>query len=101
MKLLRDIFVYADVQIVVYIFAENARHAMSAKGDAKFYTDENAKWCSEDFLWENCEFKTDYTKESESCEPTSEEQFPVFCEKDHSNRFMEHYLQYQPKDLTN
>ena len=35
-KLLRDIFVYADVQIIVYTLEENGVHALSAEGDAEF-----------------------------------------------------------------
>ena len=35
-KLLRDIFAYADVQIVVYTLEENGVHALSAERDAEF-----------------------------------------------------------------
>ena len=36
-KQLRDIFVYADVQIVVYTLDKIGVHALSAEGDAEFY----------------------------------------------------------------
>ena len=39
-KLLRDIFAYADVQIVVYTLEENGVHAQSAKGDVEFHADD-------------------------------------------------------------
>ena len=39
-KLLRDIFAYADVQIVVYTLEENGVHALSAERDAEFYADD-------------------------------------------------------------
>ena len=35
-KLLHDIFLYADVQIVVYTPEKNRVHALSAEGDAEF-----------------------------------------------------------------
>ena len=39
-KLLRVIFAYADVQIVVYTLKESGVHALSAEGDAEFYADD-------------------------------------------------------------
>ena len=39
-KLLRDIFAYADVQNVVYTLEENGVQAMSAEGEAEFYADD-------------------------------------------------------------
>ena len=37
-KLLRDIFAYADIQIVV--LEEHEVHALSAEGDAEFYAED-------------------------------------------------------------
>ena len=39
-ELLRDIFAYADVQIVVYTLEENGVRALSTEGDAEFYADD-------------------------------------------------------------
>ena len=97
-KLLRDIFAYADVQLVVYTLEENGVHALSAEGDAEFYADCEIERYSEEFLIENRELEADFTKDSKSCHSTCDEQFPVFREKDHNNRLIDHYLQYQPKD---
>ena len=101
LRLLRDIFTYADVQIVVYTLEENGVHAMSAEGDAEFYAEDEIERYSEEFLPENRELETDFTKDSKSCQPTCDEKFPVLREKDHNNRFIDHYLQYQPKDFIN
>ena len=101
MNLFRDIFAYADVQLVVYTLEENGVHALSAEGDAEFYADDEIERYSEKFLLENRELETDFTKDSESCQPTCDEQFPVLREKDHNNRLIDHYLQYQPKELIN
>ena len=57
MKPLRDIFSYADVQIVVYTLEENGVHALSAEGDAEFYADDETERYSEEFL-ENRELQT-------------------------------------------
>ena len=99
MKLLQDIFAYADVQLVVYTFEENGVHGVSAEGDTEFYADDEIERYSEEFLLESSELETDITKDSKSCQPTCDEQFPVLREKDHNNRLIDHYLQYQPKEL--
>ena len=101
MKLLRVIFTYADVQLVVYTFEENGVQALSAEGDVEFYADDEIERYSEEFLLENRELETDFTKDSKSCQPTCDEQFPVLREKDHNNGLIDHYLQYQPKELIN
>ena len=100
-KLLRDIFAYADVQLVVYTLKENGVHALSAEGDAEFYADDEIERYSEEFLLENRELERDFTKDSKSCQPTCDEQFPVFRENDYNNRLIDHYLQYQPKEIIN
>ena len=98
-KLLREIFAYADVQSVVYTLEENGVHALSAEDDAEFYADDEIERYSEEFLLENRELETDFTKVSKSCQPTCDEQFPVLREKDHNNRLIDRYLQYQQKGL--
>ena len=100
-KLLRNIFAYANVQLVVYTLEKNGVHALSAEGDAEFYADDEIEGCSEEFLLENRELETDFTKDSKSCQPTCDEQLPVLREKDHNDRLIDLYLQYQPKELIN
>ena len=100
-KLLRDIFAYCDVQIVVCTLEKLGDYALSAEGDAQFYADDEIERYSEEFLLRNRELETDFTKDSKSCKPTCDEQFPVFREEDHNNRLIDHYLQYQPKKLIN
>ena len=65
-KLLRDIFVYAEVQIVVYTHEENGVHVLTAESDAEFYADDELERYSEEFHLENCELETDFTKDSKS-----------------------------------
>ena len=98
-KLLQDIFAYADVQLVVYTLELNGVYALSAEGDAEFYADDEIERYSEEFLLENCELETDFTKGLKSCQPTCDQQIPILREKDHNNRLIDHYLQYQPKEL--
>ena len=50
---------------------------------------------------ENRGLETDFTEDSKSSRPTCDEQFPVLREKDHNNRLIGLYLQYQPEELTN
>ena len=96
-KLLPDIFDYAEVQIVVYAVEENGVHAMSAD----FYADDGMERYSEECFFENKEFETDFTEDSKPCQPTCDEHFPVLRKKEYNNRLIDHYLQYQPKELTN
>ena len=98
LKLLRDSFAYADVQLVVCTLKENGVRALSAEGDAEFYADDVIERYSEEFLLENRELETDFTKDYKSCQPTCDEQFPVLRQKDHKNRLIDHYLQYQQKN---
>ena len=100
-KLLRDIFAYADVKIVVYTLEENGILGLSAEGDAKFYADDEIERYREGFLLENRELETDFTQCSKSSQPTCDEQISVLRERDHSNRPINHHLQYQPKELIN
>ena len=101
MELLRDVFAYADVQIVVYTLKENGVHALSPEGDAEFYADDEIERYSEEFLLEKRALESDFTKVSKSCQPTCDKQFPFLRENDHKNRLNDHYLQYQPKELIN
>ena len=100
-KLLRDIFAYADVQIVVYNLEENGFLALSAESDANFFADAEIRRYSEQFLLENHELETDFTNDSKSCQPTCDKQFSILPEKDHNNQLIDHYLRYQPKELIN
>ena len=54
-KLLQNIFAYADVQVLVYTLEENGVHALSAEGDAEFYADDEIERYSEEFFLENWE----------------------------------------------
>ena len=69
---------------------------MSAEADAEFYADNEMVGYSDDFLLENSELETDFTKDSKSCYPNCDEQFPLLREKDYNNQLLDHYFQYQP-----
>ena len=49
-KLLHDIFAYANGQIVVYTHKQNGVHALSVEGNAEFYGDDEIERYSEKFL---------------------------------------------------
>ena len=98
-KLLRDIVAYSDIQIVVYSLDEHAMHAMSAEGDPDFYAEDEIDRYSEEFHLNERELETDLTIHAKSCQPDCDEQFPILRPKEQNEAFIEHYLQYQPKDL--
>ena len=79
-KLIRAIFAFADVQIVVFTREQNGVHAMSADDDADFYADDEIGRYKEEFLLENRELETNFTKDFESSKPTCGEQFPLLHE---------------------
>ena len=98
-KLLRDVFAYSDIHVVVYTLESHGVHAMSSEGDPEFYAEDEIERYTEEFYLDEKDLETDFTKNSKSCQPPCDEQFPILREKDLNNRLIEHYLQYQPKEL--
>ena len=98
-KLLRDIFGYSDIQIVVYLLGEHAIHAMTAEEDPEVYAEDEIDRYSEEFHQNEGELKTDFTSDAKSCQPECDEQFPILRPKEQNKALIEHYLRYQPKDL--
>ena len=100
-KLLRNIFAYSDIQIVVYSLDEHAIHAMSTEGDPLFYAEDEIDRYSEEFHLNKRDLETDFTSDPKSFQPDWDEQFPVLRSKEQNEALIEHYLQYQHKELTN
>ena len=98
-KLLRDVFAYSDIQIVVYSLDEHAIHDMSAKGDPEFYAEDEIHRYSEEFYLEERELETDFTSDAKSGQRVCDEQFPVLRPREQNEALIEDYLQYQPKEL--
>ena len=98
-KLLRDIFAYLDIQIVVSSLDEHALHAMSAEGDPEFYAQDEIDRYIEDFHLNKRELETDFTSDAKSCQPGCDEDIPFLRPKEQNEVLIEHYLQYQPKEL--
>ena len=98
-KLLRKMFAYSDIQIVVYSLDEHAIHAMSAERDQEFYAEDEIDRYSEEFKLNEGEMETDFTSDAKSCQPIFDEQIPVLRSKAQNEALIEHYFQYQPKEL--
>ena len=98
-KLLRDIFIYSNFRIAVYTLEENGVHAFSSEGDPDFYAEDDIERYSEEWYLNVKDLETDFTRDAKSCQPTCDEKFPTFREKDYNNQLIEHFLQYQPKEL--
>ena len=98
-NLLRNIFAYLCIQIVVYSLDEHAIHAMSAEGDLDFYAEDEIDRYNEQFHLIERELETDFTSDSKSCQPVCDEQFPILHPKVQTEALFEHYFQYQPKEL--
>ena len=98
-KLLRDIFAYSEIQIVVYSLDEHAIHAISAEGDPEFYAEDEVDRYSEEFHLNERDLETDFTSQAKSRQPDCDQQFPILRPKEQNEPLTEHCLQYQPKKL--
>ena len=67
--LLRDIFGYSEIQIVVYSLDEHAIHAMYAQGGPEFYAEDEIDRYSEKFHLNEREMETDFTSDAKPCQP--------------------------------
>ena len=98
-KLLRDIFAYSNIRIVVYTLDKNGVYALSSEGDPDFYAEVEIERYSEEFYLNDRDLETDFTKDAKSCQLTCDEQFPMFREKNYDNHLIEQYLQCQLKEF--
>ena len=83
----------------MYTLESHGVHALSSEGDPEFYAEDEVERYSEEFYLDEKDLETDFTKDSKSCQPPCDEQFPILRERDLNNRLIEHYLRYQPKEL--
>ena len=72
---------------------------MSAEGVPDFYAEDEIERFSEEFYLNDKDLETDFNRVVQSCQPICDEQFSTFREKECNNHLIEHYLQYQPKEL--
>ena len=98
-KLLRDTFRQIKLRIVVYTPEEIGVHALSSEGDPDCYAEDEIERYSEEFYLNDKDLETDFTRDAKSCQPTCDEPFPTFREKNYNNHLIQHYLQYPPKEL--
>ena len=99
-KLLRDIFAFLDVQFLVYSLEEHAIHVMSVEGEVESYAEDEIDRYSEEFHLNKRELETDFTSDAKSCQPVCDEKLPVLRPKEQNESLFEHYLQNQPKQLS-
>ena len=98
-KLLRDIFAYSEIQIEVYSLNEHAIHAMSTEGDPEFSAEDEIDRYSKEFHLNARDLETDSSSDAKPCQPDCDEQFPNLRLKEQNEALIEHYVQYQPKEL--
>ena len=78
---------------------EHAIHAMPTEGDPQFYAEDEIDRYSEQIHLNERELETDFTSDANSCQPDCDEQFPILRPKKQNEALIEHYVQYQPKEL--
>ena len=72
---------------------------MSSEEDPEFNAEDEIGRHSEEFYLNVRDLETDFTRDSKSCQPICDEQFPTFQEKDYKNHLIEYYLQNQPQEF--
>ena len=66
-KLLRDIFAYSNIPIVVYTLEENGVYALSSEGDPDFHVEDEIERYSEVFYLNDKDLETVFTRDAKSC----------------------------------
>ena len=84
--LLRDVFAYSDIHVVVYTQEGHGVHALSSEGDLEFYVEDEVERYSEEVHLNEKNLETDFTRDLKACQPTCDEQFPSLTEKEVNNR---------------
>ena len=87
-KQLRDVFAFSDIHVVKYTLENHGVHAMSSEGDLEFYAEDEKERYSEKFYLDEKDLETDFTKDSKTCQPPCDEQFPKLREKDLDHRLI-------------
>ena len=72
-KLLRDVFAYSDIHVVVCTLECHGVHALSSEGDLEFFAEEEIERFSEEFCLDKKDLETYFTKDSNSCQPLCDE----------------------------
>ena len=62
-KLLRHVFAYSDIHVVVCTLESHGVHAMSSEGEPEFYAEDEIERYSEDFCLDEKDLETDFTKD--------------------------------------
>ena len=98
-KFLWNIFANSDIHYVVYSLDEHSVHAVSADSDPELFAENEINRYSEEFHLSERELQTDFTNGAKSCQPLWDKQFPILRPKQQNESLIEHYFQYQPKEL--
>ena len=80
-KLLRDVFSYSDILVVVYTLETLGVNAMSSEGDPNFYAEDEIQRYSEELYRDEKDLETEFSKFEKSCQLPCDEQFPIIREK--------------------
>ena len=96
-QLLRNIFAYSDIQLVVYSLNEHAIHAMSAEGDPEFHAEDEIDRHSEKFHLYKRQLETDFTSDTKSCQPVLTSNFPSYLRKNKLNLLLSTTFSINPK----
>ena len=96
-KLLRKIFVYSDIQIVVYSLDEHAIHAMSSERDPECCAEDEIDRQSEEFHLNEMELETDFTSDAKPCQSVCDQKVPVYTRKNKTTLLLNTIFSIRPK----
>ena len=77
------------MRTVLYTLEENAVHALPSEGNPDLYGEDEIEMYSVEFYLIDRDLKTDFTRDAKSCQPTCDEHFLTFWEKDYNKYLIE------------
>ena len=96
-KLLRNVFAYSYIQIVVYSWNEHASHAMSAEGDPDFYAEDEIDRYSEEFFLNEREWKPISPVTLSPVNQIATNNFPFYARNSKTKLFLKTIFSASPK----
>ena len=98
-KLIQDTFTYSGIQIRIITKQETDAIRRNPSSNNERYVEDEVENYTNEWTKERDELKTDFTKDSKSCQPPCTEQFPILRPKQLNDDLIDYYPEYQSEDI--
>ena len=98
-KLMEDTITYTGIQILIIIKRETDSIRRKSPPNNEHYAENEVENYTNEWIKEQDELETDFTRGSKSCQPRCREQFPTLRPKQMNDDLIDYYLQNQSKDI--